>query len=84
MRTSGGILDDRFVFMMLPGFSLLLLFSGLLGLIMPGVGGALGYFGYLLAAACVAGLIFGVYLTFAGLGSSPVPEWALPKWAKKN
>ena len=73
---SGGVLDQRFVYVLLPGFSLLLVGMGGLGLVLPGVGGALGNFlGPLLAALCAL-------VTLAGSG--PAPNWALPAWVRKG
>lgn len=82
---SGGVLDQRFVYVLLPGFSLLLVGMGGLGLVLPGVGGALGNFlGPLLAALCALVTLAGIVLAVLGLGSGPAPNWALPAWARKS
>lgn len=79
----GGIVDQRFAYVLVPGFSLLLLGMGGLGVVLPGVGGALGYFlGPLLAALCGIVALGGAVLSVFGLGSGPAPDWALPRWAR--
>ena len=80
LRNSKGLADERFSLLALPGVSLFLLGAGLLGLILPGIGGALGnVLGVLLAIPCVAIIGFGAYLAILGFGSGPAPSWAKPK-----
>ena len=81
LRNSKGVADERFVLLLLPGISLFLLGAGLLGVIVPGIGGALGTVGgILLAIPCLAVLGLGIFCAGLGMGSGPVPTWAKPKW----
>lgn len=76
-------MDERFVFLSLPGFSLLLLGGGALGLVLPGVGSALPTpWGQLLAV--LAGLVAagGLVLSVIGLFGPKPPTWILPGWAR--
>lgn len=80
LRNSKGLADERFILLALPGVSLFLLGAGLLGLVLPGIGGALGnVLGVLLAIPCVALMGFGGYLAILGFGSGPAPNWVKPK-----
>ncbi len=79
-REAGGIADERMVLLSLPGVSLILLGVGLLGLVVPGIGGFLPVVvGVLLAIPCVAIAGFGIYLSFLGLTRGKIPEWLLPR-----
>ncbi len=81
---SDGLVDEKFVFMSLPGFSLLLLGAGGLGLVVPGIGGAFGsVLGPVLAILCGAVAVFGFVLSVWGLFATTTPQWTLPRWAKK-
>lgn len=73
---TGGIVDDRFIYLSLPGFSLFLLGVGLLGLTVPLATHALG-----LVATVGAGLVaaVGAVLSVWGLFARSVPGWAKPR-----
>ncbi len=78
-----GVADARFVFASLPGVSLLLLGMGALGLIVPGVGGALGSFvGPPLAVLAAAVVLAGLVLSFYGMFARQLPDWLLPTWVR--
>ncbi len=80
LRKSEGVADERMVLLSLPGISLIMLGMGLGGLIAPGVGGFMGTFlGVLLLIPCIAIVVFGLYLSFLGLGKSPIPQWLEPR-----
>lgn len=81
LRAGGGVVDERFVLLSLPGFSLMLLAGGILGAIAPGIGGWLGNFwGPILAVALGAIMIFGLVISVMGLGKGPIPKFLRPKW----
>ncbi len=80
LRKSSGLADERFVLLLLPGISMFLLGAGILGLVLPGIGGAFSVpIGVLLAAPGVVLIGFGIFLAGAGLGSGPAPTWAKPR-----
>lgn len=84
LRETGGIVDERFALLSLPGFSLMLLGVGVLGLVVPGIDGFLGTFwGYLLAFLAAAIALFGLYMSILGLGKRPIPLFLQPAWMKK-
>ncbi len=75
-----GVVDDRFAYLSLPGFSLFLIGIGLLGLTLPG-SGAGGVGPLLLIVSVLAGIMaaFGALLSMWGLFGKTVPRWALPR-----
>lgn len=80
-----GLADEQFVFASLPGISLLLLGMGALGLIVPGVGGALGsVVGPLLAVLAAAVVLVGLVLSFYGMFARQLPAWLIPAWAQRK
>ncbi len=80
-----GVADQQFVFASLPGVSLLLLGMGALGLIVPGVGAALGDFvGPLLAVLAAAVVLAGLILSFYGMFARQLPGWLIPEWAQRD
>ncbi len=80
LRKSEGVADERMVLLSLPGFSLIMLGMGLVGIVAPGVGGFLGTFlGIALLIPCAAIAGFGLYLSILGLGKARIPQWLEPK-----
>lgn len=78
---AGGLVDEKFIYLSLPGFSLLLLGAAAVGLAMPLVGGP-GLPGVLgTAAAVLGGVVAGVGFVFSGWGlfGASLPDWAKPK-----
>lgn len=83
LRDTGGIVDERFALLSIPGFSLILLGAGLLGLLVPGVGGWLGNFvGPVLMIVCGAVIVAGLYMSILGMGKGKIPEALKPKWMR--
>lgn len=80
IRGSGGPVDDRFAFLSMPGFSLILLGFGALGLAMPL---ADGFAGRLLAALAVLVIAVGTLASLWGLFGRSVPSFALPLWMRR-
>ena len=80
-----GVIDDRFVFLMLPGAGVGLLGLGLLALSAPLIGGGVvpSIIGVTCSFFCALAIIFGVALLLLGLFSSRVPTWALPRSDRK-
>ena len=82
-RTTGGFVDERFVLLSLPGFSMMLVGAGFLGLLAPGVGGWLGnVVGWALMVACGAVVVAGLYLSVLGMGKGKIPEALKPEWMR--
>lgn len=79
-ENTNGILDESFVYMSLPGFSLLMLGLGFAGFTVPLIGGNLSWLGVIGALIGGATAAAGAVLTFWGLFTNKVPTWALPRW----
>lgn len=86
LRKPGSFTDDKFAFLSLPSFSLLLLGFGVIGLAGPLFGGSasstivavtLMAAGALAAAVGAAGSLWGLF-------GSNVPQFALPKWMRRR
>ena len=77
----GGVADDRFVYLSLPGFSLFLLGAGGLGLLLPAAsaGGRVHLLILLGIVVAAASLLIGAVLSLWGLFAKSVPKWALPR-----
>lgn len=84
-ETAGGLMDERFVYLTLPGFSLLMLGVGAVGLVQPLTGGEgfSGIIGMILLAVVGAVALAGLVISVWGLFASSTPHWALPAWKKK-
>lgn len=79
LRSSGGLVDDRFVFLSLPGFAMLLLGFGALGLAMP-LGDSI--VAVLLRALAAGVAIIGGAASLWGLFARSVPRFARPRWMR--
>ncbi len=81
-----GPIDDRFVYLLLPGVGFFTLGLGLLAFITPMIGGniALTILGVTLAVLAAAIILFGALMAVLGLFSKRVPTWALPRSDRRN
>lgn len=84
-RETGGIVDERFILLSLPGFSLVLVGSGAAGLLAPAIGGWLGNFwGPLLLVVCAAAVLLGFYMSIIGMTKGRIPQVFLPAWLRNK
>ncbi len=85
IREGGGLVDESFVLLSLPGFSLILLAAGVFGFLSPGIGGWLGdFWGYLVLGLLALVALGGFWLSALGLLGRPVPSWLAPKWYRAD
>lgn len=73
--------DDRFVFLSLPGLTLLLFGFGFMGMARPIAGTSLG-----MTLAVVAGIatIFGFAFSLWGMFGKNIPRFAQPRWMRSK
>lgn len=80
-----GVVDDRFIYLSLPGFSLFLIGIGVLGLTVPGSGsGGAGPVLLILSVLAAAVTILGAIMSVWGLFGRTVPKWATPNKGNKR
>lgn len=73
--------DNRFVFLSLPGLTLLLFGFGFMGMARPVGGTSMGMVLAVLAGICT---VFGLVFSFWGIFGKTLPRFAQPRWMRTD